>query len=310
MEFKIERDVSIAEAMDLYLDDMYNDGILSKASVENRRIELIRFKNYCHRQKLEKPHEIHKNLLKIYLRTLKVSNGTKNALLYVYRSFFDFLVSEGIVVDNIAATITRPKINSVSPDYLTLDELEMVYRWVAENAGRLFVDRNLLLLSIMVEVGLRVSAIINLKFGDVRLETKQLWVRQKGGNEKLVPITDSIVSLFENWYATRASYKNAETCKFVFMATSGRQLTRKQVYEIVSQALRKSGLVKRRQGPHLLRHTGATLRALRGDDIEALRVWLDHTSYTMSKRYVHSARQLRQKSVEDEILIDKDRFQK
>jgi site-specific recombinase XerD len=92
------------------------------------------------------------------------------------------------------------------------------------------------------------------------------------------------------------------------MATSGRSLSRKQVYEIVSKAIDSTGLVKRRKGPHLQRHTGATLRALRGDGIEKLRVWLDHTSYTMSQRYVHAAEHLRQETVRDEILKNKDQY--
>ena len=115
---------------------------------------------------------------------------------------------------------------------------------IAENAGRLFVDRNLLLVSIMVEMGLRVSAIVNIKIDDVRLESKQIWVRQKGGAEKQVPITDSIVSQFKNYLAVRKNFKGSDTCEYVFMATSGRPLSRKQVYEIISKAIDSTGLVK------------------------------------------------------------------
>ena len=128
------------------------------------------------------------------------------------------------------------------------------------------------------------------------------------GAEKLVPITDNIVSQIKTWYGVRSFFKNADASDFVFMASSGRQLSRQQVWEIVSKAIARADLVKRKKGPHLLRHTGATLRALRGDGIEKLRVWLDHTSYTMSKRYVHAAERLRQDAVEDELLKDKGRF--
>lgn len=310
MKYTPGRDISIYQAVKEYLDHKASLGKLSDASIKNRRIELSRFCSFCRKQGFDKPHQLHKNHLKAYFSKLKVSNGTKATLILIYRSFFDYLVTEDIVLDNIAANIELPKTNNVDPDFLTLEELEKVFRREAENAGAKFVDRNLLLFSIMIEIGLRVSTIVNLKVVDVRLDAKQLWIRQKGGSQKLVPITDDIVSQFKTWYSVRESFKNADACEFVFMASTGRQLKRQQVYEIVSKAIARANLVKRSKGPHLLRHTGATLRALRGDGIEKIRVWLDHKSYTMSKRYVHAAERLRQESVENELLKDKGKYRK
>jgi integrase/recombinase XerD len=216
MEFRPERDITIEGAIKDYLADKTFLGRLSDASVINRASELNRFQRFCQSHGIEKPDAIHKNLLTAYLRKINVSNGTKITLINIYRSFFDYLVGEGLVFDNIAATLARPKTRKVDPDFLTYDELETVYRWIAENTGRMFVDRNLLLISIMVELGLRVSAIINLKLNDVRLDAKQLWVRQKGGAEKQVPITDSIVSQFKNYLAVRNHFRGFQYQRVCF----------------------------------------------------------------------------------------------
>jgi integrase/recombinase XerD len=310
MNFEPALNLTIVEPIDHYLAEKSQLGKLSAASVGNRRSELTRFAKFCRRHKIDKPCDIHKNLLKAYLKSRKVSNGTRNTLINIYRSFFDYLVTEELMLDNVATTLERPRTQTPKFDFLSIDELEKVFRWEAENASEKFVDRNLLIYSIMIEVGLRVSAIINLKLDDLRLDAKQIWIKQKGGSEKQVPITEDIVNQFQTWLGVRDGFKNAEVSDHVFLASTGRQLSRKQVYELVSRAIRGAGLVKRRNGPHLLRHTGATLRALRGDGIEKIRLWLDHTGYGMSRRYVHAAEQLRQDTVQDEILKDKGRFKR
>ena len=308
MNFTPEREITIEESIDAYLDHMYEYGQLSNSSVDNRRIELKRFLKFCNNIKISKPHKLHKNHFKEYIKRLNVSNGTKNTLINIYRSYFDYLVEEAIILDNIASTVKRPKINKAMPDYLTLDELEKLYQLEAQKASPKVVDRNLLILSIFVELGLRVSELVNIKMTDVDLESRQSWVTRKGGRTKKVPFPESIKEQIETWLDVRPTFKNSETEEWLFLSTTGRQLNRKQVYEIISNAVNRAGLVKRKKGPHLLRHTGATLRSMRGDDSEAVRNWLDHKTDVMSRIYNHAGKVLQQKAIENELLKDKGRY--
>ncbi|MCP4744645.1 MAG: tyrosine-type recombinase/integrase [Desulfobacteraceae bacterium] len=305
-----KNNISIIDSIESYIKYKTSIGKISPVNASNRKIELLRFKSFCDALKITNPEKIHKSHLKKYLNNLNIASSTKITLINIYRSYFDYLVENEIILDNIAALIERPKTNMAVFDFLTIEELEQMYRLEAENASQKVVDRNLLILSLLVETGLRVSEMINIKMINVRLDSKQIWTKQKGGGEIFVPVPDSIIEQFETWYSMRTHYKNAQTLDWLFLATSGKQLNRKQVYEIVSNAIARAGFIKRKSGPHLLRHTGATLRAMRGDDIERIRIWLRHKTYLMSQRYVHAAQVLQQQSVENEVLKNKAKFRK
>jgi integrase/recombinase XerD len=310
MDYKQNGNLTIKDSIDRYIDNKSLNGLLSATTIENRKIELFRFERFCKQNKITEPDNLHKNHLAEYLKRLKTSNGTKQTLINIYRSFFDFLVDEELILDNIAATIKPPKTNRPAPDYLTYEELEMIYQSEAINASSKVVDRNLLILSMLVEMGLRVSEMIGIKLSDLDLEAKQVWVTKKGGVTKKTPFNDSIKNQIETWLSFRPHFKNSEKEDRLFLATTGKGLNRKQVYEIISNAIDRAGLVKKKKGPHLLRHTGATLRSMRGDDIETIRVWLDHKSYAMSQIYNHAGKALLQKTVENELLKDKEKYRK
>lgn len=286
--FTPKSDISILDAIEEYLAEKEALGALSASSILNRQYELIRFAKFCKARNLEKPADIQKNTVISYLREQNISKASKLGIMYVLAGFMDYMVDEELILDNIASGISKPKVYPPKADYLNFDELEQLFESEAQNAPKKVVDRNLLLFSLFTDLCLRVSEVINLKLEDVRLESQEVWVTRKREKIDNIPLNNYLVKKFMLWYEIRPEYKGNEL-PWVFLSTHGKQLKRRQVHYIVSQGLKRANIIKRKRGPHLLRHSGASLKAKAGENLIMIQYLLGHENLNTTRRYLHFA---------------------
>lgn len=302
--FEPERKLSIHDSIGEYFDQKEATGCLSPKTIENRKYELLRFAGYCIENNVKNVAEIHKNLVISYLKEQKVQAASKLGIIYVLTSYMDFLVNEGLILENIVATIGKPKVYPPKTDYLTWDELETVFSKEAENASKKLVDRNLLLFTLFTDICLRVSEVIHMKINDVRLDSRELWIVRKRNKVEKIPVNEYMRDKFLNWLAVRSTFKGSDS-SWVFLSTHGKQLTSRQVHNIVSKALARAGIIKRKQGPHLLRHSGASLKAQAGENLVMIQYLLGHENLNTTRRYLHFDWQSLQQLVDRSPRFDK-----
>jgi len=283
-----DRQIAIERAIEEYLIYNKSIGALSETSIFNRRCELARFMRYCHAKDLNKVTELDKQLVISYLSELNVQNNSKKTIMMILAAFFDYLVTENLVLDNFLANVKKPKTFLAESDFLSLEEINRLFYAEAQNAAEQLVDRNLLLLSLFTVLCMRVAEVIQLKQSDVHLDKKQVWVKRKGGKIAQLPLNEDLIDRFTNWFDMREGFKNAEIVPWVFLSTRGRQMTIRQARNVVSHALKKAAINKRKNGPHLLRHSGATLYLRQGEDIKTIQYLLGHSNLSTTSRYVHS----------------------
>ncbi len=284
--FKPKRDISVSDSIEEYFNEKEAIDALSQTSIQNRRYELNRFDKFCKSRNIVKPEDIHKNILIAYLKELKIGKASKLHIIYILKGYMDFLVNEELILDNIADIIEKPKTYMPKTDYLTFAELERIYQTEARESPKKSVDRNLLLFSLFNDVCLRVSEVINLKLQDVRLDAKEIWITRKRSKVEKIPLNADLIGKFLNWYQIRPEYKGSDQ-EWVFLSSHGQQLKRRQVHYIVSKALERAGIVKRKQGPHLLRHSGASLKARDGENLVMIQYLLGHENLNTTRRYLH-----------------------
>jgi integrase/recombinase XerC len=283
-----DRQITIEDAIEEYL--LYNKsiGTLSDTSVFNRRFDLLRFMRHCHNKGRKNVTDLDKHVVITYLGGLSIQNNTKKTIMMIMAAFFDYLVTENLVLDNFLANVKKPRTFLPEGDFLNLDEINRLFYAAAQNGSEKLIDRNLLLLSLFTVLCMRVAEVIQLQQSDVHLDKKQVWVKRKGGKVAHLPLNEDLVDRFTNWFDVRNSFKNAENVNWVFLSTHGRQMTIRQARNVVSFALQKADINKRKNGPHLLRHSGATLYLKQGEDIKTIQYLLGHSNLSTTSRYVHS----------------------
>jgi len=283
-----DRQINISDAIEEYLAYSQSIGSLSDTSVANRRHELMRFMRYCQSKNIEWVTDLKKHVIITYLGSLKIQNNSKKTIMIILTTFFDYLVTERLVLDNLIAAVKRPKTFIPEGDYLDIEEINRLFYSEAQTASEKLVDRNLLLLSLFTVLCMRVAEAVQLKESDVHLDDNQLWVKRKGGKIAKLPLNSDLIDRFNNWFAVRCNFKNAESVPWVFISTHGRQMTIRQARNVVMHALKKASINKRKNGPHLLRHSGATLYLRQGEDIKTIQYLLGHANLSTTSRYVHS----------------------
>jgi len=294
--FSPDRILSFPEAIEEYLSYSRSIGSLSETTVYNRQIELNRFSQFCNQLGAEFVTDLKKQTVISYLGGLRVAAGTKKTIMNILSAFFDYLIEEHLILDNFLGSIKKPKTFLIEGDYLSLDEINHLFYSTAQSSNPKHVDRNLLLLSLFTVLCLRVAETINLKMSDVHLNEKMIWIVRKGGKIAKIPLNDDLVDKFENWYYVRSEFKGHQK-PWVFISTHGKQMTIRQARNIVTGALETAGIDKRKKGPHLLRHSGATVYLQQGENIKTIQYLLGHSNLTTTSRYVHSDRATLENSI-------------
>ena len=141
--------------------------------------------------------------------------------------------------------------------------------------------RNKALLSIMLNMGLRLNESISIKPGNMNLTKRKLRIVDgKGKKDRDLFIPELTALLLEEWKKVKPS--NTE---YFFTTLKGGKLSDKYVQSMVVRYGEKAGIDKK-ISPHTLRHTFATAHYRQKKDIETLRMILGHSSITTTQIYV------------------------
>lgn len=149
------------------------------------------------------------------------------------------------------------------------------------------------ILALMLNMGLRVSEVVNLRPGDLNLtKCKLRVVNGKGGKDRDLIIPVYTAEILKAWKQVRpqgSSYffttvKNKKAGNR-FDSVKGSKLGKRSVQFMVKRYAEKAGINKEIT-PHTLRHTFATNFYRQTKDIETLRKLLGHSDISTTQIYV------------------------
>ena len=160
-------------------------------------------------------------------------------------------------------------------------------------------ERDVAILLLMADCGLRASELCGLKDSDVR-ET-YIHVHGKGGKERRVPIAPETLSVIRRWQKVRGP------CTYLFISQRGKPFTREGLRVLFKRLGKRAGVVDVRCSPHTLRHTTAQEWLDGGGDLETLRLLLGHARLETTMRYLvvgysHVARKHKELSLGKQLL--------
>ena len=147
-------------------------------------------------------------------------------------------------------------------------------------------ERNLLIMRIMLDAGLRLSEAINLKWVTLDLMTGKLHVKQgKGGKDRILWLGEEDLELLRHWRERQAQVVGYAP-EHVFTTLDGKPLQPRYVQAMVARYAKRAGIQKR-VTPHTLRHTFATDLLRECGNVELVRRALGHANLSTTQVYVH-----------------------
>src|SRR5580704_18109448 len=123
-------------------------------------------------------------LASLYKRGLDSRSVARH--LVTIRNFFRFALIEGYIADDPAATIESPKFRQSLPEFLSLEEVNLLLR--QPDRTSVVGLRDLAAIELLYSCGLRVSELCSLRVADLQTEEGCLRCIGKGNKERLVPV--------------------------------------------------------------------------------------------------------------------------
>lgn len=141
--------------------------------------------------------------------------------------------------------------------------------------------RNIAILKMMVNIGLRVSEITNLKPGNINLTNQKLRIVEgKGGIDRDLFIHAQLIDYLKAWKDIKP--KNTD---YFFTTLEGKKLSTRYLCDMVKR-YGKRAKINKIISPHTLRHTFATEYYKKTKDIETLRRILGHADISTTQIYI------------------------
>ena len=234
--------------------------------------------------------EIDHTLLRGYLSDLHERGLSKVSVarsLAAVRSLFKWLAKEGMVQQNPAKLVSRPKLPSKLPRVPTTEEINgLLDGPLPESAA--FPERDRAIFELLYGCGLRNSELIGIELGDIDEANGLILVRGKGKKQRYVPLEGAAAGALESYRQARQALLNAagrRTGK-LFINRRGGPLTTRSVGRIVKQVAIAKGLPPDVH-PHTLRHAFGTHMLAEGADLRAIQELLGHERLSTTQKYTH-----------------------
>ncbi|NLC70005.1 MAG: tyrosine recombinase XerC [Desulfuromonadaceae bacterium] len=220
-------------------------------------------------------------LLRRYLAELhrQARRATIHRKLSTLRSFFRFLVREGVVKSNPAELVASPRLEKYLPRVLTVDE---IFHLLEQRYGNdLLSMRDRAIFELLYSSGLRVSELTSLNLWDLDHAQGLVRVLGKGRKERIIPVGRRACQAIVDYLDLRGGPSDNQP---LFLNHRGGRLTPRSVERLLKQRLIQAGILKS-ASPHALRHSFATHLLDGGADLRAIQELLGHVSLSTTQKY-------------------------
>ncbi len=216
---------------------------------------------------------------------------TINRKISSLRSFFKYLLKQGVLEYTPLDTIQLQKTAKRLPQYLQVAEIEKLLNYGFENNNN---EYNTVLektvIYIFYSTGLRMSELVSLTTNNVNTVQDQIKVLGKGNKERIIPIAHNLIQqlhLYENAYKQQFECNTIQQGNYL-LDHKGNPLYHKKVYLMVKKHLSTVTTISKKS-PHVLRHSFATHLTNNGADLNAVKELLGHASLAATQVYTHNS---------------------
>ena len=254
-----------------FLNYILNERSLSCNTILSYKNDLIKFYEFCKGNILN----LEENTLISYFSFLRKNfkETTYERKISVLKSFYSYMESNNYIKEIPNVINQKSKISKRIPNWLNIDELNNF----AENIYKIKTKpEDILILTVLINTGARISEILNLKVCDIDFEYKSIKVLSKGNKIRIIPILDNLLESFKR-YTSFSSYKKS---------TKLFNISRNNFWYRLNKYAKQMGIDKKIH-PHIFRHSLATNMLNSGADLRYVQEMLGHSDVKTTEIYTH-----------------------
>jgi integrase/recombinase XerC len=227
-----------------------------------------------------------------WLATLHSAQKKKTSVarkLAALRTFFQFLVREGLAEMNPAKLVSTPRLEKRLPKHLSVED---AIRFIeTPDTGTDAGKRDRAMLELLYATGVRVSELTKLDLHDIDFSNKLIRVIGKRRKERIVPFGDLAHDAVKNYLEVRDNaLMNAPVSlrepEALFLNYQGTRITTRSVGRMVEKYIKICAGIHD-ISPHALRHSFATHLLDSGADLRDIQELLGHARLSTTQIYTH-----------------------
>jgi integrase/recombinase XerD len=255
-------------------------------TAETYKVEIRRFLEWLEKEQLL-PEQVDSPVLMGYLNFRKDKDGLDSRsvakAISVLRSFYRYMVDEGLRGDNPAQVLESPKKKMYLPEVLNRERVDRMLALVPVDNPIGLRDRALF--ELIYSAGLRVSEAVVLNLKDLYFAEGIIRVLGKGNKERLAPFGEEAAFWLKRYLADgRPRLAGKVRSPALFIGKTGRRLSRKGIWKNYTRLAVLAGVPSKL---HTLRHSYATELLAGGADLRSVQELLGHADITTTQIYTH-----------------------
>ncbi|CDM65335.1 tyrosine recombinase XerD subunit [Pyrinomonas methylaliphatogenes] len=224
-----------------------------------------------------------------HLHAAKKKRTSMARKLAALRTFFQFLIREGVLESNPAKLVSTPRRERKLPTCLTIEEVIRFIETpdVSTDLGK----RDRAILEMLYGTGMRVSELVKLNVSDVDFRNRTVRVTGKRRRQRIVPFGEPALHALLQYMTVRENFlRNAPPAardeRALFLNYQGTRLTTRSVGRMVDKYIELCAGIHN-ISPHSLRHTFATHLLDSGADLRDIQELLGHARLSTTQIYTH-----------------------
>jgi len=205
------------------------------------------------------------------------------------RTFFQFLVREGMLELNPAKLVATPRLEKKLPTHLSIEEAIRFIETpdLETDLGK----RDRAMLELMYATGVRVAELTTLNVSDVDLHNRLIRVTGKRRKQRIIPFGDPAGDAIRGYLAVREKFLlhapiSKRDDEVLFLNYQGTRITTRSVGRMVEKYIRICA-GRHAISPHALRHSFATHLLDSGADLRDIQELLGHARLSTTQIYTH-----------------------
>ena len=233
----------------------------------------VKYEDHPFKVQVEKKGSLKNSTVRIYLRAVRV--------------FFNYISDDLDPEFNVARKVRLPQDDTNMQFPLFTYEVNQIDQLFSQASE--FGLRNLCIIHLMLDAGLRAEEVVALRVKDISFEKRFLFiVNSKNHKSRPVPLAAGLLALLKAYL----SFRDSDPDEYFILKMGTKSGINYNVIKQLFYRVRNKTHIHRLH-PHLLRHTFAVSYLVYGGNLEFLRDMLGHSDYAVTRLYVRMSNQLR-----------------
>lgn len=203
-------------------------------------------------------------------------------ILSSWRSFFTYLLQQGVVTANPVEGIRAPKSVRKLPNSLDPDQISQVLN-APIAADDPMALRDQAMMELTYSCGLRLAELASLNIFDIDLKDASLVVTGKGNKTRQLPVGHHAITAITSWLQQRSQLKCFDA-NALFINHRGQRMG---VRGIQMRMAAMAAAHSQHLHPHMLRHSFASHLLQSSGDLRAVQELLGHSNISTTQVYTH-----------------------